>query len=507
MKTSLNPVKVWLTYKNGIKWMVIIITIGFTYNCSSEFSQFNKEALLYASNDKKISDDEYQKLRDRVKCSNERGFLTFKKDGNVDNEKLTSYLLKLYSAKKLGLTISDISQTESLSEKEYVFNINVFLENSASIDGYVGENSLFKTNIFKLLTDLKNFPSTNSLNLHYINTDMIPIKQSASRDDLDDFYQRLNPADFKRAGGTRASTDIEKMLKKILDETDSCNFSVFISDCVFSPGRTDANRYLAGQYAAIYNDFLSAKRTIPNLTIAIIQCKAKFEGTYFDYLDHPHENMSMERPYYIWFIGTFQQIHSITNQKIFELLKNGYSNKLTIKAINEIEIPEYKILYRPRVGDFNSNDLHKGIINDASTSEDDRTKGLFRFNVAVNYSKGLQDETFFLDSANYVISTSGYVFKPSKISDRSNPSIYGFTHVLSFQTTNLKTEIIKVDIIGKTPSWIYDSTSSDDTGIEHDTLEYHKTYGLKYLVEGVCDAFYSPYPSNTISSFSITINR
>jgi hypothetical protein len=125
--------------------------------------------------------------------------------------------------------------------------------------GYVGDNSSYKTTIYKLLADLKNIPSTENLNLNYINSKTIPIKVSASRDDIDDFYKRLNPTDFESKKGITISTDIEKMLKRILDKSNKKNLSVFISDCIFSPGNTDAKKYLDGQYAAIYNDIRNAK--------------------------------------------------------------------------------------------------------------------------------------------------------------------------------------------------------------------------------------------------------
>lgn len=487
--------------------LISLLSAIILYSCKSEFSQFNEEALFFAK-DMRIDQREYEKLIEHFKTSDEKGFQTFRTlGGEIDNAKVAAYLLKYFTANKLTLTSADIWQPVPTIEKVEKFNINVFLENSASIDGYVGDNSSFKTTIFKLLTDLKNFSSADSLNLNYINTKPIPIKVSASRDDIDDFYKRLNPADFKSAGGMRGSTDIEKMLKLLLDKSNERNLSVFISDCVFSPGDKDAKKYLDGQYASIYNDFTSAKNANPDLSVIVLQCTAIFEGTYFDYFDLPHKNINTERPYYIWFIGNSIQIKYLVDYKIFNLIKNGYKNKMVIQAISAVSQPNFKILYRPRIGEFDSKSLAQGIISGATPSKENQTKGLFGFSIAVDFSQSLQDVSYFLDTTNYELSDKNYSLKVEAITDNNNAALTGFTHVLKLQTKELNDEIIRIDIVGKAPSWVYTSTSLNDTRIESDDSEKQKTFGFKYLVDGVCDAYYPKSKSNTVTSISITINK
>jgi hypothetical protein len=483
-------------------------TILFLCGCQSEFNSFNEEAITYATNDKRIDNAEYDVLIDMIQKSDDKGFQAFKKeDGSVNNDKVCAYLLKLFAAKRIAMTSADICPSDTPSSPGARFNVNVFLENSASIDGYVGDNSSFKITLFKLLTDIKNSPSTDSLNLNYINTKPIPIKISASRDDIDDFYKRLNPANFRIAGGTRQSTDIERMLKQLLDKVDSNNLSVFISDCVFSPGNADAKKYLDGQYAAIYNDFVSSQVRNKDLAITILQCKAQFDGTYFDYLDVPHPNISMIRPYYIWFIGTAAQMVSLVDYKLFDLLKDGYENKVVVQTVRNVDKPSFKILYRPRIGDFDPGSLAQGVIRGARAVRDDQHQNLFGFSIAVDFSKSLQDTGFYLDASNYELSDPTYNLSVGIVSNHAGAALRGYTHIMSLQTSQLSDETIEINVVGKTPSWVYTSTSTDDSKISDDKSEYFKTFGLKYLVEGVCDAFYPKSKSNVFSSISITIQR
>jgi hypothetical protein len=79
--------------------------------------------------------------------------------------------------------------------------------------------------------------------------------------------------------------------------------------------------------------------------------------------------------------------------------------------------------------------------------------------------------------------------------------------LLKLQTSELREEVLKIDLVGKTPSWVLNSTSIDDSNILNDNSEQQKTFGLQYLIEGVSDAFYPKSNSNTINSINITIKK
>jgi hypothetical protein len=345
------------------------------------------------------------------------------------------------------------------------------------------------------------------LNLNYINTRPIPVETKATRDDIQDFYNRLNPADFRSAGGDRGSTDIEKMLRQFLDGTNAQNLNVFVSDCVFSPGHSDAKKYLDGQYAAIYNDFSDARSRKPDLSLIVLQCISKFEGTYYDYLDSPHPNIHCERPYYIWFIGTSAQIKDIVDNRIFDQLKNGYKNKLVITNTTTPAHPEFKIMYRPVYGEYDSKRLQDGIITNARASKEDRLNRQFGFRVAVNFANSLYDPGYFSDSSNYRISDSHYSLQAAPVIDQSDAETAGYTNILTLKTATLDEETIRIDVIGKMPGWVSNTTSINDTGIEQSDSEQKKTFGFNWLAEGVCDAFYLKSGTNAFFSINIPIKK
>ncbi len=478
-------------------------------SCETEFDKFNEQASNFAKNDNSISQEEFEILAETAKNSDDRGFRPFKNEsGEIDYAKLADYLAKRFAREQIEVGVADIWQPGVGSALTNKFNVSVFLENSASMDGYVDANSTaFKATMLDLLTNLENFPATDTLDLNYINSTIIPVKAAASKTDVSDFYQNLNRGNFKTQGGKRGSSDIGEILSQILNQQKSGELSVLISDFVFSPGGKDAVRYLEGQRSQIRSEFVAARRSDPNLSVAILQGQAQFEGTYYDRNDKPHARLATERPYYVWLIGTAGQIQSVLDAKILEQTRNGFKNKLVIQSGSEAVQPPFKILYSPKIGSFDAKSLVKGVITDAKAARDDRNRGVFEFSLAVNFAKGMQDESYFLDSTNYKISNTQYSLKAKPIADRNDVSLNSFTHVLTLRTTDLKDEKLTIDVVGKVPGWVYNSSSEDDTQIETTAQETSKTFGLSYLVEGVSDAFYPRSQANPLYTIPLTIKK
>jgi hypothetical protein len=476
-------------------------------SCKSEFGVFNEEAHALAINDKQIDEKEYKTLLEHISSSNEKGFQQFKTEKDeIDHVIVASYLLKYFKAKGLSLTADDIWQPEK-SKTQEAFNINVYLENSASMDGYVKDVTEFETAIYNLLGDFKISGLCDSLNLNYINKEIPYQKQNALPADIQDFIEKLEPSDFKQRGGDRSVSDLKNILNTVLKTVNKKNAAVLISDFVFSPGKkANSQDYLNNQGVGIKIDF-AQKLSEFDLSVVIIQLQSNFSGLYYDKTDNPLRYKG-KRPYYVWIFGNTEQISSILDKKILDNIKGGYSNRFVLKPVKLSSEPNYKILYSPKIGSFSAQQLNEKIISDALPSKDNQNKGLFGFYLAVDFSKSLQDTNYFLDTNNYVLSNRNYKLKVVTITDKNDASLTGFTHLLKLETTELREEVLRIDIIGKTPSWVFNSSSIDDSNILNDKSEQQKTFGLKYLIEGVSDAFY-PRTNNSsaINTLTITIKK
>lgn len=486
--------------------LIIFFSLILLTSCTSEFQSFNNTALEFANNDKRINQKEFETLIEDISVSDERGFTQFKDDNsNIDNSKVVSYLLKYYSAKNLNLTEADIWHPVSETQQT-AFNINVYLENSASMDGYVTGVTDFETAIYNLLGDFKISKVCDSLNLNYINNSIPYSKKNALPADIQDFIEKLEPSTFRQKGGDRSVSDLKNIINTVLNAVNDHNVAVLISDFVFSPGKNvNAQDYLNNQGVGVKIDFAEKIKGF-DLSAVIIQLESNFEGTYYDKTNKaiPFKG---KRPYYIWIFGSNQQVSSILDKKILDNLKGGYLNRLVLQSKKEQSEPNYKILSSPKIGDFSRTELNNKIISDASLSKENQNKGYFGFNLAVDFSNSIQDPNYFLDTTNYLLSNPNYQIEVESISNKNDPSLSGFTHLIKLKTTDLRDEILEIQVVGQTPNWVYTSSSIDDSNILNEIPEQQKTFGLQFIIEGVSDAFYPKSSSNALTTFTVTIKK
>ncbi len=487
-------------------FLLIAFLLLLTGCWESDFTRFQKEAVAFASNDKKIDEKEYNALVERVKSSNDAGFKQFiGENKEINNPKLAEYLLKYLTAKKLTLTAGDIWQPNHTATSNTKFNVDVYIENSASMDGYVKGVTEFETAIYNLLGDLKISELCENMNLNYINKNITYTKTNALPPDIQDFIEKLEPSSFKQRGGDRSVSDLKNILRSVVEKVDDKNAAILVSDFVFSPGsKNDAQDFLNNQAVGIKIDFAEKLKKF-DLSAIVIQLQSNFDGLYYDKTNTPIQ-LKSKRPYYIWVFGSSSQIKSILEKKMLDNIKGGFQNRIVFKSIKESVPLEYKILFRPRIGEFKLESGAKGSITDASASQETQTKGVFEFNLVVNFTGSMQNANYFSDLANYRLSDSSYSLTVEPITE-TDESLKGFTHKLKLRTTELREETLKIEVIGKIPTWVANSTSTDDAVIAVSDAEKQKTFGLKYLIEGVNDAFYPQSSENVINTISISIKK
>lgn len=490
--------------KIGITTLIFICLILLLFtNCKSDLEQ----QILDFAQDKSIDQKEYESITKTIASSTDREYAKFKTKGVVDNQKVVKYIVGICKEDGFTIQIDEIWQP-NLTKEKIKFNINVFVENSGSMNGYLDDpNTQFKNSVYSLLSRLKLFVDDDSLNLYFVNSNDKLLYMNASVSDIEMFKDILNPTQFQHLAhqmhASLGSTDLNDLVKRSINKVDKNNLSVFISDCIYSPGRgIDANQFLADQKNGVFLNFASELKK-RSLAIILLQVKGNFKGTYFDHNNNRIPILAnIERPFYIWFIGTDRQIEAISNSKMIEQIEGGYSHKLAIQRISDLPDLKFKIQPNPKIGSFSNHQIGNLIIEDARIEKDGNNKGYFGFNIAVDFSNSIQDREFFLDKTNYSISNSQYNYEIEETN-----KIPGYTHIIRFKTNQLVEEDLQLSIIGKCPSWVINSSSTNDSQIASDSDEQSKTFGLKFLVEGVCDAFYRTSDSDIINSFKITIKK
>jgi len=398
------------------------------------------------------------------------------------------------SGKKRPLPIMPVIKAKNETTTKPIYNI--YLENSGSMNGYVEGVTEFEQAVYNFLVDIQNNNLSSALNLYYINSRIIP-----NRPDVEDFIAKLEPTTFAQRGGNLASTDISNIFKTILEKTNERCVSVFISDCVFSPGPgQDAKEYLINQGIGIKRNFAS-KLDLNNFTTVVLQLTSKFNGSYFNCLNQP-THIIAQRPYYIWLIGKHEFLINLF-EKIKKENFKGEGVQNFYSAYNVENSFDYGILISPKLGSYNRDKkFPKNKIVDAEKADKGIHKGKFQFSIGINFKESFLDDSYILDAQNYIV-PSNYSIEIVK----NNISTLQYSHIVKLTTNYLKTESVSVKFKNKIPNWVIFKNSDNDININNSD-QFNKTFGLKYLVEGVFDAYKTKNnDKNTYFEISISVNQ
>ena len=351
-------------------------------------------------------------------------------------------------------------------------NINVYIENSGSMDGYVKGVTEFEQAVYNYLSDIKISEIIDTLNLYYINSEVI-----SQGSDIADFIEKLEPSSFRAKGGNRGTSDIANVLESVLNETKADGISILVTDGIFSPGKgKDAIQYLVNQQIGIkriFADFLAMNKTA---AVIVYQLSSNFNGIYYNNVD-AKISLNENRPFYVWVIGDVKQLCNLRKEIADEKLqvRSAAQSFNVFTVMNGNQTVNYAI--NPSIGKFQKS--RQNTKNSIKDLEKDSRTGKVKFAVNVDFSNLLLDESYLLNSDNYENSSKyDLEIKPSSTKNSN------YTHVLYFTSDRVIGGVVSVKLKANLPQWIEDA--NDDNGT---TAVKNKTYGIKYQFGGVFDAF------------------
>lgn len=364
--------------------------------------------------------------------------------------------------------------TAYISPVEFTPIINVYIENSGSMDGYVKGQTEFEDIVYNYLVDLKQIGIAKELNLYYINSQILP-----QQDDIKDFIEKLEPSSFKAKGGARGTSDISRMIEDILAEMNDSIISIFISDCIFSPGKgKKADEYLHNQEIGIKKDIGDYFNNHPQFAVVGYRCVSHFEGYCYDKNDSG-KYYKGSRPFYIWLFGGQGAINRIRieMQNNNRFLK-GVENVFTVFA-GGMEMPDSCYAIRIKSGTF---DLDKIDPKHSLKNLKADKGGKIKFSVEVNYAPFILSDEYLCDTALYELSDPKFKL----VSVERIKGYKKYSHVLTFETDHVHPSTLDVLLKTGIPTW--PEQYNDDEGNEISEDNANKTFGIKYMTDGIANA-------------------
>ena len=330
--------------------------------------------------------------------------------------------------------------------------LNVYVENSGSMNGYMCNGSNLKDAVYDYVSDLKK--NTTTCDLFYINSQIIPCEVS-----LDDYIKNLTPSSFAKAGGNLKDTDLRSIFKLIMNKHDANTVSVFVSDCILDIPESATN-FFGNCQVSVKNTFNEAIAKYPDLGVEIIKLQSKFDGWWFCGKNKQMLN-SVKRPYYIWLIGD-KNILAMLNEKVpVTRIIGGIDDYCAYSTSQPISFD----IDNKRFAVNHSDKINVEVLADLrpSLQEESLLENIYQYST----ENPLQTKVLSVRSI-------------SKTDSR-------YSHVINLELSSPQTlKIASITLsYPEMAQWV--KLSNDSTGIYDNSID--KTTGIQYLIQGVADAY------------------
>lgn len=406
-----------------------------------------------------------------------------------------------------------------------ISKVNVFIENSGSMDGFIKGLTHFQDDIGVLLTDMLYHYGEENIKIYFIHNDLhevLKTREVSNNVDLTNVADWLNIEWVKEQRGS--NTKLNNIFSTILDATSDSTVSILISDCIYSIGKNGKTiNMLNSEKTTTRGAFLKrSKRGDINLATSIYRMTSEFHGNYYPYTgDSDYYPIKGLLPYYICVFADNDVMNEFCSKiKISEEEYKGYCTKYAIAHTGSEELYWTILPNTGKKGRFQTTRSVRGEscsnkVQGIEKVQGDRD-GVFSFSVAVDMSGVNVDEEYLLDTSNYVLDNSRYVITSIAPfnKDEINPTDWlkvsnspkKPTHVITIETTGTAVCDLEVSLERKMPQWVDQYNIMDDTN--PDLIKKGGTFGLKYWIEGISGAYETIYPEdNTYFNLKIKIKK
>lgn len=437
-------------------------------------------------------------------------YYQFFKDFRVVCVLLLLALLSTLSCGKERLTYKLIPQTGQRDMENG--SINLFLETSVSMRGYVNSSTpgdyTLKEVVPFLITDIDN--DIRPLDLVTI-TDT-PEKYDKSRQE---FYNSLRSGELLNGG----SSNLHNIFGLILDSLSYNAASILVSDCILDLGFENNMTERSKMTQYIYSK-------IPEgMSAAVFKFNSDFNGNFYFNRNNtggrelnlrPYKYQILnERPFYIWVLGEPATVKKIIATKTFE-----EANESHLYDLSYTEMPLGIISY-PRAGRvfFPEGDNQQFTVSGVSEKTPLKiTVGLDMSDMPVPFQDvtflkkalkieqsylGVEIEVFDENGINQLIKDDQFLRDQSRSDYLREIENSGFNRFVTLSFTNLsaKDELISLRIRNDgIPDWVMQTNLDDDYDISAAQLE-SKTFSFKYLI----DAFERHYDQSELLSIDFKL--
>ncbi|WP_017731578.1 hypothetical protein [Nafulsella turpanensis] len=387
-------------------------------------------------------------------------------------------------------TVVDCPSAPDVQVAEKVDTLNIIIETSGSMAGFMpsrsGEQTNFQMQIDELLANAEALEGNDIRTLRYYSARDKIYKEVYSR-----FVQMLRRG-LKNAG---SSTPIPGLLRDIAESfTGEDQVSLFISDFIYAPPNSRDRDFIA-------NDIRRALNQVENenFVVSVFALKSDFAGTFYPAAsENPGGRVrpitpccETEVPYYIWVMGPEEKVRMV-NQ---EIIRNSFAEQLHL-GFAEINTPYGIIPGSGREGGWYPADREGKIIQLDNPQEIKEEGVTYTIGLMLDGLPGQVRSTEYLEEhlklqvengegrVKEVYDRASFLTQAT-INNKDRKLIDCYSHYVTVVVDKVydrNSDInLQLQLENSLPPWVGEYTTENDSRIEE---EGPKTYSLNAIIDG-----------------------
>ena len=368
------------------------------------------------------------------------------------------------------------SQIDSAKSNRAAFTLRVYLDNSASMQGYVNGATDFVAFVSDYVTSIANTFSknidTNDIycrDVEFYFLDSVPHRDSSAYKDVVKLLRKENFKTTQSAIGT--------MIRKLLAQQEKDVVSLFFTDGIFISKGNDVGRVAVNVKSQIA-DLLTQQP----IDMKFLYLESFFDGIYWPPKSNTRYVYKTRRPYCCWVLGDPHYMSAVAGNKFVRDLHGLDSCEMrTYLGVRELPIT-YSLLDN-NTGAY-SVVKHEGKLKLQVRGTESNE---FKLKVGFTVDSDLVDAEYLCDPKNYTVTPSDYEvveIQPTKERDTYRYHLY----LVLKQGVEVPRETIAIALKRPLPDWV--DSCSENQGLKPIA---GKTFGLNYLVDGIHSAYAQHY--------------
>lgn len=347
--------------------------------------------------------------------------------------------------------------------------IKLYIENSGSMDGYMFDGSELKDAVYSYVSGLQTHSDTTEL--YFVNTGVYNDKAP-----LQDFIYTMSPAKFHSSPGNKANTDIAEIFSMVLAQIEDNSVSILVTDAILDlpSGATAFFRTKQTQIKSIFENYLKDN---PNFAVEIFRMSSRFNGKYY-FTGGSVALTDQQRPYYMFVLGDKQALSAANGIVSKSMIQHGVEDYYAYSSYTQVP---FVVLNKKKKkgpdGQFEVRLQQKAVPVIAK--------------VDLQYT--LHDEEFLNEPNLYTVAFGDDSIKIKAIKELPKEPDYSHAFTLTLPEMADEGSVNLYFCPPPYPLWLEEANDDLSDASVATTM---KTTGIKYIVEGISDAFASTCVNN-----------